>query len=234
MENFRVSLAIPQYPSRDLYVQDMLKKIDRGDRKVTVFVDEDLEGVWANSMPSWSSYAEDATHHAVIEDDLAVCHDLIPGIEEALRHVPERCVMSLFQMGGMVGHAVEQGSSWAVSRACSGQGNVLPVWMIEDWLEWSLMNVKASAFEACWRLSMYCVWHKIPVWHTAPSMVQHLAAKNGVVPGNLRRAPTNDQYTSAFVGENNSALDVDWSRRASSPPVYQSLNRTAYLHSLAY
>ncbi len=66
----RLSVAIPQHPARDRLVVQLLDKLDRGDRDVTVCVDRDLEGVWANSRKSWLSASENATHHLVMEDDV--------------------------------------------------------------------------------------------------------------------------------------------------------------------
>ncbi len=234
-KDFRISGAISLYPARRLMVEDMLKKLDIGDRKFTIQVDTNLEGVWANAQKAWRSYDPDATHHLVMEDDLLLPRDLMAGIEEGLKYVPEGMVMSLFQMGGMIWTAGELGSSWAVSTGCSAQGLVVPVDIIEDWIEWSLRNCKEHVIGADWRLAMYASFHGIKFWHTCPTLVEHLGARETMVQKRDRSGyGSSTQLSSRFLGEEKSALhDMDYSKMAEKPPRWSSYGKSSFLKDMS-
>ncbi len=122
----RLSVAIPQHPCRTLMVEELMKHLDLDDRKLSVLIDHDLQGVWANSRLAWLERDPDATHHLVLEDDILPCRDLLAGIERAVSFLPDKkTIASFFTQEPWVPDAMSRGHSWADVPWTTAQALVL-------------------------------------------------------------------------------------------------------------
>lgn len=228
----KLSIAVMAHPKRRDHVEQMIPKLDIGKRSFQVVYDHHSEGLWANAQRAWRAYDPKATHHLVIQDDLAVCKDLIAGAEKALAVAP-RGVVSLFSGSGMIKDALERDVSWAVTPTVSwAQALTLPVDMIEPWLDWCLVNVRQHYKYDDARLAMYCLEHDLRVWHTCPTLVEHLGAAESLI-GGAASIGGRPRHGVAFIGEDRSALEIDWKKGAEKPPRYSGHPPRAYDHARA-
>ncbi len=226
-DSIRLSVAITNHPSRRLLAEQIAEKVSADGRSVEIVVDEYLEGVWPNARRCWESYGIDATHHMVLEDDIAVCEDLVEGLEEALTYVPRRCVVSAYNHKRFIKEVRESGSSWAISSWHTAQALILPVNLIEEFLAWVDRYVKPHVMPGDVRLSAFAYYNEIPVYHTVPNLVEHLGHEATTVRS--RRPKEHIPGLSyAFIGEDRSAKEVDWSKGIDNPYVEKQTPGRAY------
>jgi len=167
------------------------------------------------------AYDPACTHHLVIQDDVLPCRDLLAGVKVALEHVPD-APLCLY-VGRRRPHA------HAVSRACAqadrlraafitmhtlnwGPGIAVPTAAIDEMVAYSDKLTEIKNYDR--RLSRY--WEKaaqIRVWYTWPSLLDH-ADGPSLVKGRVgtdREHGRVSRVAHHFIGEDRSALDVDWS-----------------------
>lgn len=216
----RLSVAIPMHPARKLMVDELRSRLDVDGRSLRVLVDEHLDGVWVNSRRAWEAYDPGASHHLVLEDDVLPCENLLAGVEQALEYVPERSVVSLFSQEALVERALKKNSSWWIHPWSTAQALIIPVAMVEKFLRWSDKNSKPRLIVADARIMCWTWDEKIPVWHTAPDLVEHLGAGATMVTEKGWRKVNTPGFAGSFIGEEESALSIDWSREADDPPYF--------------
>lgn len=176
------------------------------------------DGVWPTARRAWLDYRRfDATHHLVIQDDIAVCRDFLASVNVAVDAMPYAPI-SFFDLSRTITDAEAKGVNWATRRSLSmAQAVVIPVPMIAPAVRWIDQHVKAGTEGDDERFSMYFLSHDITVWYTVPSLVEHV--DNGVsLLGHPDRLPTGKRRVAAsFIGTNRSGLDIDWQNGLTRP-----------------
>lgn len=211
-----LSLAMMAHPSRSGSVDRILAALDR---ECTVVWDEKNDR-WDTGRRAMLSYDPEATHHAVIQDDVLVCRDLCAGLERALACIPEDVPLC-----GYVGRVRPYRT--VVDRAVAQAGERPVSWLTMNLLGWGpLVVVPTAAIES---MVAYCdTMHGVPnydrrlsryweterrsrVWYTWPSLVDH--ADGPSLAGHHvtdRRREESTRVAHRFIGQDASALDVDW------------------------
>lgn len=172
-------------------------------------------GVWPNHRRAWQAYvrAPGATHHLVLEDDLLLCRDFLPGVKAAIASVRSGPI-SLYSVRKIVDHCRSEGLHWAeIVDGSWGQALVLPVEDVREFLAWDKRYLRQDYSDYDGRLLMWSLYTKRSWWCTQPSLVEHLGAASSTI------GFSNKNRTARwFIGANASALDIDWSLGAEHPP----------------
>jgi FkbM family methyltransferase len=216
----RLSLAMMAHPGRKASVERILAALDRD---CTVVWDE-KEDRWDTGRRAWLTFDPEATHHAVIQDDVLVCRDLCASIERALAYVPAGAPLS-----GYVGRVRPQ--TQEVLRAVAEARALAASFITMRSLNWGPLVVVPTALipemiKHCGtlrnvpnydrRLSRFLELKRgLRVWYTWPSLVDHADGPSmvkGRATTDRRREPL-ARVAHEFIGEDASALDVDWSCR---------------------
>ncbi len=221
----RISVAIVAHPSRDWMVEELVDGLDTGNRKLTVCRDDYLEGIWQNSRRAWLAYDPDATHHLVLEDDVLPSRDVLAGIEFSLAHLKERdqCIVRFFSDNPYLKtYAL---GSFIELDTLTAQALVLPTGLIDSFMDWTVVNTADNVWLADARLSLWAHDCRIPVYHTIPSLFEHLCPKASMSVVDRtefkRRGLDTAKQAAIFWGENRSALEIRWER--STKKAYQRL-----------
>lgn len=184
----------------------------RLDRPVTVVWDEinDRHDTGARAM---EAFDPSATHHLVIQDDALPCRDMLAGVEKAVAATSGTEPVSLYtgrvrpfarEIAAVIAEANGARASWITMGGIYwGPGVVVPTETIPDMLAWYRTEGQAvTNYDR--RLSVWYTLQGLRCWYTRPSLVEHRGEKSlAKHPGRARRA-----YD--FLGDNVSALDVDW------------------------
>lgn len=169
---------------------------------------------WRVGAESWEKvHSQGAEWSMVLQDDALVCSDMVAGLETALTPFQGRGVVSPYLGQGrpnqrLVMEAIRKsmGSSWACLDWLNwGVAIVVPTWTIPDMLDWCSQS-KRVRDNYDYRIA--CYYRNIVGWrthYTRPSLVDH--RDDGSLAGHYHTAP---RVAHNFLGENNSALEVEW------------------------
>lgn len=140
----------------------------------------DPDRIWDTARRAWEMHDARADWHLLIQDDAIVAVDLVAGLEQALKYVPARSLVSLYlgmgrPMAGMWGkvvdEAIEREASWIVGpRLMWGVGVLLPTPLIGDMI--SYCNTQRGATDDM-RVGRWGQRSKLETWYTWPSLVDH-------------------------------------------------------------
>lgn len=211
-----LSVAIMAHPKREAQVRHVMGEV--GD--VTVVWDR-INDRWDTGKRAMLAYDASCSHHLVIQDDVLPCRDLLAGVEEAMKHVDEGCPLCLYigrrrPKSHVVARAAKRaetmGAAFLTMRTLNwGPGIVVPTAAIPDMIAFSDRLTAIKNYDR--RLSRY--WElkaKLPVWYTWPSLLDH-ADGPSLVKGRIgtdREANHVSRIAHRFIGEDVSALDLDW------------------------
>lgn len=209
----RLSIAIMMHPSRHEHVERMIAALNfnrtepEDSRMITVCTDLWEEGVWTNGQKAWKSHNLDptATHHLVLQDDLLVCRDFIAGAEAALAEIPDDAFCSFFAAYELRGEVVP----WRIDTVAWGQAIAAPASLCDEWIDWCSRHVRGEIRSYDRRFSLYTVKNHRDVWHTQPSLVEHIGAYSSLL-GTGGRVFGRERYAARFIGEDESALSIDF------------------------
>lgn len=180
--------------------------------------DGSRDGVWPTARRAWLDYRRwNTTHHLVIQDDIAICRDFLPSVKAALEAQPDHPV-SFFDLSRSITDAQAKGVSWAVRKSLSmAQAVAIPTAMIGPAVDWIDTHIRPTAEGDDERFSAYFLSHKIEVWYTVPSLVEHV--DNGVsLLGHPDKLPTGKRRVAAsFIGTRVSGLSIDWTAGVERP-----------------
>lgn len=151
----------------------------------------------------------------VIQDDAIVCRDIVPALEVALEPLGGEGLVSCYTGSGRpdqssvrraLSDARIRGECWMYTRSLNwGVALVVPTNTIEDAIEWA-SGPEGVGRPYDQRLGLYyrdvLNWR---YWCTVPSLVDH-PPTGSLVGHEMVRVAHN------FIGENKSALEVDWGR----------------------
>ena len=186
-----LSIAIMHMPfaiDRVKHVEAMREHFDPDDERlarVATIADTAKQGPWPTARRAWSAGLQPrgskVTHHLVLQDDVALCRNFVAQATTALAACSSAPV-SFYANRKVVDEARESGVHWAViSDGIWGQAPCLPVGLIQPFLSWCDEFIAADFKHDDSRLTLFCLVHKLPVWCTVPSLVQHLEPKRSLL-----------------------------------------------------
>lgn len=212
-----LSVAMMAHPKRRDAAQQILTELGQ---EIPIVWDE-INNRWDTGRRSMLAYDPGCTHHLVIQDDVIVCRDLIAGVRRALEYVPDDAPLC-----GYVGRVRPQKE--ATFRAAQEAFRVGASFVTMHTLNWGPLIVVPTGcipemISYCdplpvpnydKRLSRY--WElsrKVRVWYAWPNLVDHRDGPS-LVPGRIgtdRSQNKSCRVAHNFLGEDRSALEVDWS-----------------------
>lgn len=188
------------------------------DRRQTPTVDNDHR--WKVGAAAWRKLLKTgAEWGVVIQDDALVCRDLLAGCEQIAEQFPDGGLISLYfgtprpeqKRSQLAAEAAERSElSYAHMRSLNwGVGVMLPLNTVADMLEWASSDPDAVGQNYDYRIGVYyrdvLDWRTFLTW---PSLVDH--RDDGSLVGHVRPWP---RVAQNFIGEDASALDVDWTKK---------------------
>src|SRR6185436_13461592 len=180
------------------------------DVPIAVIEDTQCEGCWPTYRRALEA-AVDASHHVVLQDDLGLCRDFIRSVKEVIRVRPENLI-ALYTNATSVLTARERGESWIEKAGVSGPAVVWPSGLIGEFLQWQDRHIDSSFEFDTVRVSMWLIKTSKRAFATVPSLTEHLGCESSTLGLN---SPS--KVAAWFIGEDRSALDIDWSLGVSAP-----------------
>jgi hypothetical protein len=212
-----ISAAIMAHPARSEQVEGLQAKLDR---EVPVIWDQ-IQDRWDTGRRSMLAADPACTHHAVIQDDILIPNDLLAGIERALAYIPEAAPLVGYvgrvrperdKVKDLVAVANQRDASFiTMTRIHWGPLIVVPTSHVCAMIEFCDPLVGILNYDL--RLSRYWEEAGIRSYYAWPCLVDHadgpslVEGRCGVDRVHSRRP---SRVAHSFVGENNSALDIDW------------------------
>lgn len=206
----KLSVSIMAHKKRAEFIPELVERLGVTEDNV---VWDKINNRWDTGRRAWEAIDQSADYGMVIQDDAIVSRDLIPGLEEALNYIPEKAIGCPFigtrrPMANRVEQAVKEAkrtrTSWVRMPSLNwGIAIILPTKIINEMLPWCDRQAYPNYDR---RIGRYCVdVIGYPTYCTWPSLVDHREVPSLVGHGAGRIAHS-------FLGEDSSALDVDWSQ----------------------
>ncbi|WP_017616398.1 hypothetical protein [Nocardiopsis salina] len=219
----RLSATIMAHPVREDSAERVRAALDRD---VEIIYDTEAEPSkdprqrWRTGRRAWEAHDPEADYHLVLQDDALISRDLITGLEKALDVLGPEGLVSAYTGTGRpnqthvrraLSRATDRDDAWMTTRSlCWGVAILTPVHTIGDMLRWCSHGSK-SRMPYDMRIGRYyrdrLRWR---TWYTVPSLVEHQDGES--LCGNGRGS---SRVAHQFLGEDASALTVDWTR---TPP----------------
>jgi hypothetical protein len=210
-----LSVAIQHTPHREdrrKWAQAIIEQLrnENPDLPIAVIEDTQNEGCWPTYRRALEA-AVAASHHLVLQDDLGLCRDFIPSVKEVIRVKPANLI-ALYTNATSVFTARERGESWIEKSGVSGPAVIWPTGLIGEFLQWQDAHIDHNFVFDTVRVSMWLIKTSKRAFATVPSLTEHLGYESSTLGLN---SPS--KVAAWFIGEDTSALDIDWSLGASSP-----------------
>lgn len=216
----KLSAVIMAHPKRERFMPYLQQRLGN----VPIVWDQ-INNRWDTGRRSMLAFDPDATHHIVVQDDALLCKDFLAGVRQAIKAVPDNPIS--FYIGKVrpnhlyVQHMVEKAefnqSTWiAMDGPWWGVAIVIPTKYIPEMIEWCDTQVNIPNYDK--RMSRYFLRKKIDCFYSVPSLVSHRVGMDNpsLVPGRGNGA---GRVSYHFIGENESALSVEWTSKAVVPGV---------------
>jgi hypothetical protein len=204
-----MSVQVMAHRRREGLVADLLDRLDLDEDHVTWDTDDNRWHTGKAAMAAGAARGQAWT--CVIQDDALPCRDYTAGMELALDHVPPEVIVQPYvgtrrPMQGYVTEAVEkaveQNATWIVMRALMwGVAIIVPTYTVAPMLVWCERRAWPNYDKRVGQF--YYAKLAWPVYCTHPSLVEHREVPSLVGHGDGRIAHH-------FLGEDASALDIDW------------------------
>jgi hypothetical protein len=195
----------------------MIKQLRSEDPSVPIRLIEDtqLEGCWPTYRRALEA-AGDASHHLVLQDDLGLCMDFIQSVKEVIRARPNN-IIALYTNSDSVFRARDRGEAWVEKAGACGPSVIWPKDLIAEFLQWQDTHIDPGFEFDTVRVSMWLIKTSKKAYVTVPSLTQHLGCESSTLGLN---SPT--KVAAWYIGADQSALGIDWSRGLSSPAAQDS------------
>jgi hypothetical protein len=176
---------------------------------------DEHRNVWDTARRALLAFNPASEWHLVIQDDAIPCQALTASTEAALERVPTGSPSSIYlgagrpfarQVAQTVADARRTGASWVVmDRLPWGVAIAYPTSVIPDLVAWAdRLPDRVRQYDR--RVSRFFEHTGVDCWHTLPSLVDH---PDGRSLANPARSDSG-RHAHWFVGQNRSALDIDW------------------------
>lgn len=206
----RLSVKIMAHKKRAKFVEELVERLGLTEDDV---IWDKIQNRWDTGRRAWEAVDQTAEWGAVIQDDAVVCKDFIAGMEKALHYIPRDMVVSPYvgtrrplahRVEAAVRAAKRNDAAWIRMPSLNwGVAIVLPTDIIDGMLPWCDKQGYPNYDR---RVGRYAIdvkkMHTICTW---PSLVDHRDVPSLVGHGGGR-------YAHQFIGEDASALDIDWSK----------------------
>lgn len=219
------------HPKRAAMVEELVASLDR---PVKVVWDE-IQDRHDTGIRALEAFDPSATHHLVLQDDVIAPRDLLAGVERALRYIQQDEPMSLYtgrvrpfatEITQAVDRAAGAAASWLTMRGIYwGPGIVLPTAHIPELSEWYRGPEGSIVLNYDRRVSTWYGLRGATVWYSWPCLVEHRDVAS-LIQGHGRR-----RHAHWFIGEEKSALDVDWSGSVVDIPSSSSMDEVRQLRA---
>jgi hypothetical protein len=211
LSNPTLSIAIMAHKKREKWVPKLAEQLGP-DCKIVWDTKNDRHHTGGNAL---AAYDPDATHHMVIQDDAILAKDIVPGVINALKHVPASNPVGLYvgrarprtdEVRSLMTRATETNASFMVHKGpWWGVGIVLPTKSIRDLINHYDAMSAVPNYDR--RIARYFESKGLYCYYTVPSLVDHRIEDN---PSLVAGRGSDGRYAYNFAGPR-SALDVDWS-----------------------
>jgi hypothetical protein len=206
----KLSVKIMAHKKRAHFIPELVERLGLTDEDV---IWDTNNNRWHTGRRAWEAVDRDADWGLVVQDDALVCRDLIAGLETALNHIPQNSLLSPYvgtrrPMSGRVERVVQEAIAedaafiqmpslnWGVAIGA-------PTHIIPKMLPWCDKQQYPNYDRRIGRFAIDVM--RYSTWCTWPSLVDHREVPSLVGHGGGRVAHH-------FVGEETSALDIDWSK----------------------
>ena len=238
--DIRLSSAIITIPRRRSMVSDLLAELPDAD----VYLDDQRRGPWWNARQAWLGTPEWATHRLVLQDDVMLCRDFLPGVLAVLAAKPNAFVSLVMSMPQLADY-LARGDVFMPYLGPYGQAAILPAAWAYEFVEWADdvdFDALPDTFFITDRLParqphddgllfhwLYETGHEAVA--TVPSLAYHLRGQSSLGheprpiprhPPMFRRFVENgavkvvpDWY---WIGHERSPLDIDWNKPCDLSP----------------
>lgn len=191
----------------------MLETLSRTglDPSCIVFDDRGESGggnCWYTAKKAWlAPLPEGTTHRLVLQDDALVCNDFVETVNKIVETFPD--VAWALNGGVWLKESMRKTESPYINlrgAKCSGEAIIFPVEHIKPMIEWSDSIFGEEYIHDMTRYGYYCAYHKIRMFGTIPSLVDHLQV-DSFIPHHNRR----DRVCKTWIGEN--LGEQDWGNK---------------------
>lgn len=163
-----------------------------------VFDDSARRGLWATARDAFltlASRSEPGDHVVVLADDMQPCEGFAELLDAAVTCRP-RAAICMFSMRQCVTTATAAGIPWVeTADGCWGGATLLPVGWVQPFIEWADATIAADYKHDDRRLAYWLHRvRRVPVWVTAPSLLQHVGAGESLL-GNSNRRRISENWT---------------------------------------
>jgi hypothetical protein len=209
------SIAIQHTPDdgdRRRWLKSILEKLRAEQPTVAVEVikDQKRDGCWPTLLRCLEA-AHGASHHLVLQDDITLCQDFLAAVREVIRARPNQLI-SLYTNSRCVFAARQRGESWIEKLGVAGPAIIWPTKLIGEFIEWQRAHIASDFPWDDGRVSMWLSKTSKPAFATVPSLAEHLGYQASLLGLNAR-----SKVAAWYIGDNRSALGIDWSRGLKLP-----------------
>lgn len=207
-----LSVKIMAHQKRAAFVEDLVERLGISDDDV---IWDRRQDRWDTGRRAWEAIDRDADWGVVIQDDALVCRDFCAGMEVALDQLEPNVVVSPYvgtrrplahRVEAAVRAARDHDAAWIRMPSLNwGVAIVLPTRIIDPMLPWCDRQTYPNYDRRVGRyaidverMSTICTWPSLVDHREVPSLVGHGAGR----------------VAHQFIGEEASALDVDWTKPA--------------------
>ena len=202
-----LSVAIMAHPSRQAFVDEVSKSLDRD---VPIVWDR-CNDIWDTGRRALLHHDADSDFHLVLQDDTIVCRDFVASVERALESIPADAAAS-FYLGAhqnaaaplALVHEMWDGHPYSWMRARDmlwGPACVIPTARVADCVK---LGDDRNVRSYDQRILTWTRRRQVDVYYSHPSLVDHRISPS-LRGGRLHR------QAREFVGAEASGLDLDWS-----------------------
>ena len=170
-------------------------------------------GIWDTAKRAWLSCPENFTHQVVLQDDGWPCPNFRGGLKATITIVPDKPISYFYRVGPADAFKLfSEGKRWFIGGMRGGGVCLsLPRQMAIDFVSWAEENINNFCPHDDDRLSMFLAEYSIPMFHTIPSLVEHLGRTSTWNAEYKRRSPVGgSQYAALWIGEDIDPAGVDW------------------------
>lgn len=216
-----LAIAIMGHPSRQAGIKRLQEQLRGEGVEPHVELDVDGEGPWPVARRCWGKLADMGSHALIIQDDAVLCMDFYAGASRAIRHRPSHPI-AFYANCKTVDQAREAGRSWARVPSPWGVAQSMPSVWIPTFTAWAdklgphdpkwVDNIDFKGMPGDdWFIGEFFRRCKIKTWATVPSLVEHGSPKDSLM--GHRQITPNQRVARWFIGEDKSALSVDWRKK---------------------
>jgi hypothetical protein len=219
MSDITLSASIMAHPKRAAFIPELLEWL--GDFGIPVVWDERNDR-WDTGRRSMLAYDPACSHHAVIQDDVLPCKDLLAGLTKALEYAPADAPVCGYVgakrpnaplVNAAVLSAAAQKASWITMHTLNwGPLICVPTNIIPEMIAYCDPLTTIANYDR--RLSRYWELRRgVRIWYTWPPLVDHRDGPS-MVEGRVNTVHHSSgrgcRVAHSFIGQDRSALDCDW------------------------